>query len=450
MAATSRAQQARIALQRFGLGAKPGGFSKIAGDPIAAVKAELDNPDIASITDTRLQSYATVCRLSQLGFDKAEKIRSVELEARMRKHLGPVVGFVERLVLFWSNHFSMSINKSETVRGTLGHFERAVVRRNVLGNFQTMLKAAIQHPAMIDYLDNDDSIGPNSIDGKNWNAGLNENLAREIMELHTLGSGAGYDETDVTQLAKIITGWSFVRGWEAQYHYNGGKASNNGQFIFRTRWHEPGHVKLRGKLYGGAGMKQGLDALTDLATARETAEHIAFKLVLHFVTDDPTPAMVKPVADAFYKTRGNLKATYLALLDLPEAFTLPLGKVRRPYELAVAQMRALGFFPNKDNGWAVTEPLRAMNNLPWEHPTPDGYADESSYWLDPDGMTIRLDTAMMTHQVFNRKPKHSASDLARFLFGSTLSEETRRRIAGAPDANARFTTLLISSEFQRR
>lgn len=448
--ALGKAELARIAFQRFGLGPKRGGFEDVVGNPIRMVKAELEKPGIALIDPKGLPTTATILSKSQTGFSQAEEFRQMELKARMHKHMKPTVGFVERLVLFWSNHFSMSVNKSETVRGTIGQFEREVIRPNVLGSFPKMLREAIQHPAMIDYLDNDDSIGPNSTSGRAWNAGLNENLAREIMELHTLGSGAGYTEGDVTQLSRIITGWSYVRGWEAQYHYNGGTMANRGRFMFRPKWHEPGPIRLRGKVYPGGREEQGLAALRDLALAPATAQHLAFKLIRHFITDEPTPEMVAPVAAAYRASRGDLKATTLAMLDLPEAFTAPLTKVRTPYELTIAQFRAFGTFFGPKNGWAVYAPLDALHHLPWERPTPDGYPDETAYWLDPDGMTIRLDSALLFFQVYGRAVGTSPMTLARGLFGDALSNTTRKAILAAPDRAAGFVTLLMSPEFQRR
>ncbi len=194
-----------IAFQRFGLGAKPGGATRITNG-LAALKAEIATPKIADIGVSGLLTYEKACSDSQRSFDRAEKIRQSEVNARIDKQMKVEIGFVERLVIFWANHFSMTINKSETVRGTRGQWERDVVRANVLGKFGTMLSRTFEHPAMIGYLDNEDSIGPNSPIGIQWEVGLNENLARETMELHTLGSGGGYTETDVTAFAKILTG----------------------------------------------------------------------------------------------------------------------------------------------------------------------------------------------------------------------------------------------------
>ena len=446
----AKAARARVALQRFGLGPKPGLLEKIGDDPLAALKAELDEPDIALIDDASLPSYKLACRLSQRDFGKAEEIRQVELKARVVQHLRAGIGFVERLVLFWSNHFSMSINKDQTIRGLYGQLERDVIRRNVLGKFSTMHRGVMQHPAMLRYLDNEESFGPNSPTGIAWGRGFNENLARELMELHTLGSGAGYSETDVSAMAKIISGWSFVRGWEADNGWNGGTKQNIGQFIFRADWHEPGAIELRGVSYPADGVKQGEAALLDLDLADATAEHIAFKLVRHFITDEPTPAMVDPVAAVFRASKGDLKATAIALISLPEAWSTPLKKIRTPYELAIGQFRALGVRYSDDNIWAFTEPLRAMNNLPWERPAPDGFPDETYAWLDPDGMTIRLDTAMLAVDVFGEEVTIAPLKLARSLYGASLSDDTVDALTWLTDKRTGLTLLFMSPEFQRR
>ncbi len=241
----------------------------------------------------------------------------LEIDARIDKHMSVPIGFVERLVIFWSNHFSMTVHKSDAVRGLIGQLERDVIRKNVLGKFSDMLVGVMRHPAMLSYLDNVNSIGPNSPAGKSWGVGFNENLAREAMELHTVGSGGGYTEDDVTAFARILTGWSYVRDWEADRHYNGGTQANRGRFIYRWNWHEPGTIRFRGKDYAPEGMMQGLRALLDLARSSATAEHIAFKLVRHFITDEPTPALVDPLKQKFIETGGDLKAVALALLDFP-------------------------------------------------------------------------------------------------------------------------------------
>jgi uncharacterized protein (DUF1800 family) len=453
------AQKALVAFQRFGLGPKPGGPTEIGADPVAALKAEVNTPNIALIPNNngKLPSYVLACRLSQNGFDRAEDIRNLEMNARVDKQMAVQIGFVERWVMFWSNHFAMSVNKDDTVRGVLGQWERDVVRANALGKFVDMLKGTTQHPAMIKYLDNEDSIGPHSEAGLNWGAGLNENLAREIMELHTVGSGSGsYTEKDVTAFAKILTGWSFVRGWEADGHYNGGKDTNRGQFIYRKTWHEPGDVLLRGKTYTNNGMRMTLDVLDDLAADPWTAQHIAFKLVRHFITDEPTTGMVDAIKNVFISSGGDLKAVALALIDLPESWSTPLTKLKNPYEQQIAQYRALGKRYANNNTWVFSEPLRALYQMAWEQPSPEGWSDETPTWLNPDALRVRLDLAQFASWEFKPDYPGDVHNLAVNLFDSALSAATLAGIdaAAAPgeyDSNNNALTILLSCpEFQRR
>jgi uncharacterized protein (DUF1800 family) len=419
-------------------------------DPVAALLAELNTPGIAQITTPGLPDYATAARESQFGFERAQALFRRELDARIDKQLDVDIGFVERLVMFWSNHFSMSVNKSEIVRGTIGQIERDVIRKTVLGNFTDMLVGVVTHPAMISFLDNADSIGPSTEVAKWWNAGFNENLAREVMELYTIGSDGGYTEHDVAQLSKILTGWSYVRGWEVDGGWNGGTASNRGQFIFRPDWHEPGAFKLMGKRYPAAGMGQGLAVLRDLAAMPQTAENIAFKLVRHFVSDDPDPKMVARIARVFRRTGGNLKAVAVALVRDPDAMKGRLGKIRTPYENAIAQFRAVGCRYNDDNHWSFWCTLDALKGQPFECSSPEGYSDETPSWLAPDAMTIRLDTALLNAWVYAKPDSLPAATLAQRLFGRALRPDSRKRIAAAPDGWRAYATLFMVPEFQRR
>jgi uncharacterized protein (DUF1800 family) len=444
------AQQALVAFQRFGLGAKPGGPARIGQDPKGAIQDEVRTRDIALIVDPALPNYRKACFESQMDFSRAEDLRQLELNARIDKQMLVEIGFVERLVIFWANHFSMTVNKSGAVRGTIGQWERDVIRANVLGKFSDMLYGTFEHPAMLSYLDNDDSIGPNSSIGQQWGAGFNENLAREAMELHTVGSDGGYTEEDVTAFAKILTGWSYVRGWEAEGGYNGGTRRNRGQFIYRANWHEPGAITLMGRTYPAEGKRQASRVLNYLARHPSTAEHIAFKLVRHFITDDPTPEMVEPLKRRFLSSDGNLKLVSLALLDLPEAWSAPLTKLRTPNEMSVAQYRALGKRYKDDNIWAFSEPLKALNNMQWESPSPEGYADDTPKWLSPDAIRLRLDTAQYRNWSTVGSYQGNVVRLAGWLFDAALSRETRERIDGIGNNNNALTILFTSPEFQRR
>src|SRR5205085_2145207 len=229
-------------------------------------------------------------------------------------------------------------NKGELARMWAGSFEREAIRPHVLGRFGDMLKAVEQHPAMLFFLDNQESLGPDSRAGQNRKRGLNENLAREIMELHTLGVGGGYTQEDVTSLARIITGWSFA-----------GRNSRNaapGSFVFNANAHQPGPQTLLGKVYEDHGLAQGEAALADIARHPSTAKFIATKLARHFVADDPPPAMVARLESVFRKTDGDLRALATALVDSDEAWQAPLTKLRSPYEFLVAAGRLLAQIPD--------------------------------------------------------------------------------------------------------
>jgi uncharacterized protein (DUF1800 family) len=285
-----------------------------------------------------------------------------EAQARLEKQLEARAGLVERLVAFWSNHFAVSVAKSAELRALAGPFEREAIRPNVLGKFSTLLNAAELHPAMILFLDNQNSIGPNAGPGKFAGKGLNENLAREIMELHTLGVGSGYTQADVTEFARAITGWS-VSGPNSE-------AGALGAFAFKPNWHEPGARKILGKTYPQAGVEQGREILDDLARHPATAKHIALKLVRHFVADDPPPDLVAALAQKFQDSDGNLAVVASALVSDDRAWAPQRSKVRTPLEFVVAAARATGFAP-RDPGLY----LQALNltGMPlWQPAGPNG------------------------------------------------------------------------------
>jgi uncharacterized protein (DUF1800 family) len=446
-------RRAHLVLNRFGLGAKPGAITRIGLDPKAALLAEINTPGIATLISPNVPGYVAACRAVDGDFDLAADFCERELWARMDKHMLPEIGFVERLVLFFSNHFSISINKDGAPRPTIGHFERAVIRRNVLGSFEQMLQGAMMHPAMLDYLDNSGSVGPNSPYGKKYGDGLNENLGREVLELHTLGVGGGYSQADVTAMAKVLTGWTVVRNWEAEYRWDGATPEIRGQFFYRTSRHEPAAQRIMGVSYPNTGIEQARAVLKALALHPKTAEFIAFKLVRHFLTDQPTPAMVEPLKQAYLSSKGNLKAVALALIELPEAFSLPLNKLRTPYELQIAQMRATERRYARDQGWAFYSPLWDLRNLPWERRTPDGYPDDSDYWLSPDGMRVRLETARLHAWGLQSRRNYrlTPAEFLDSLFGRNgASAASRAAVTSFNDTQLAMATLFMLPEFQWR
>ena len=325
--ALDRGAQAALALHRFGLGPREGSIAAIASDPRGALRAELDRPNAGRIEDANLRSSGEVARtVHQFAIEqraRAEKqpdspemapasaaanpgpsvpqqFYLAEVKARYDAATGADIGFVERLVWFWSNHFCVSAEKSE-VRPLCGAYEREAIRPHVLGTFSGMLLAAEQHPAMLRYLDNTRSIGPDSRDGLRQKRGLNENLAREILELHTLGVRSGYTQDDVTRLAEALTGWTTIPFANA--------SEKGGEFRFNPHAHQPGARTVIGRTYGAAGVEQGRAVLADLARHPATAKHVAAKLAVHFVADDPPQALVEKIVAAVCRDGGQSQGT---------------------------------------------------------------------------------------------------------------------------------------------
>ena len=217
------------------------------------------------------------------------------------------IGFVERLVWFWSNHFCVS---SFVVPFTAGGYEREAIRPHVLGRFADMLVASASHPAMVQYLDNARSVGPKSVAGLIVKVGLNENYARELLELHTLGVRTGYTQDDIISLAKVLTGWTILPAATNPEH--------GVEFVFNPRIHEPGPQTVLGKTYAEVGMNQGRAVLADLARHQSTAVHVGRKLARHFVADDPPESLVARLAQRFHDSDGDLKEIARALVEAPE------------------------------------------------------------------------------------------------------------------------------------
>lgn len=483
-------QGALIALNRFGFGARGGASGDIgnaAADPRGYVKAELARPQAALL---ELPGLQTTPELAQAMFayqldvktarEAAAKAAPVETEkkpdapamtgnttmtvqpdapkpppaampqnvvqktyraealARIQRATIAEGGFVERLVVFWSNHFCISASKGEPARIWAGSFEREAIRPHVLGRFADMLRAVEQHPAMLFFLDNQQSIGPNSKAGQNGKRGLNENLAREIMELHTLGVGGGYSQADVTSLARIITGWTYV-GRE-------GRLGAPGTFAFNANAHELGPQQLLGKTYEDIGVSQGEAALADIARHPSTAKFIALKLAQHFVADAPPPALLARLESVFRKTDGDLKAVALALLDSNEAWQTPITKLRTPYEYLIATGRLLARIPEDPNRYFAG--LQALGQPLWTPAGPNGFPDSNAAWAVPEGMKLRLDLAA---QISSRIPDSmDPRDMLEIVAGEAASTETRQTIARAETRQQALALLLMSPEFQRR
>jgi uncharacterized protein (DUF1800 family) len=450
-------QEAALALHRFGFGPRAGSIEEIAADPRGAVIAELDRPGAGQITKPDLPTSGAANRAvfefnaernanqkrprpdasMEAAPAKPEamplprQLFRNEARARIDAALNAEIGLVERLVWFWSNHFC--VNQEKTVMA--GAYEREAIRPHVLGRFVDMLLAAEGHPAMLLYLDNAQSIGPNSIAGINRDKGLNENLAREILELHTLGVRTTYTQDDVTNFAKVLTGWTIRQTVSDPDH--------GGEFVYIKRAHEPGPQTVIGKDYDDTGTGQGRAVLADLARHPATAKHIATKLARHFVADDPPPPLVHRLTQCFLDTDGDLKEVTKVLVAAPEAWAPEQAKIKRPGEWIVTALRATG-----ETG-EIGRIIQAGNLLGeplWRPPAPKGFSDENAAWLD--GLAQRLDIAnTFAHREGLAVEPAAVMDAA---LGPLASAETRRAVVGAESRPQAMTVLLMASEFQRR
>jgi len=357
-----------------------------------------------------------------------------ELDARFDHAVATDDPLVERLVMFWSNHFAVSIEKGGLVRVLTGAYEREAIRPHVLGSFRAMLEAAVTHPAMQLYLDNDRSTAPESQMGRLRGIGLNENLAREILELHTLGVDGGYTQADVGSLALVLTGWTVDR--------TGG---NGGRAFLSTR-HEPGPVTVLGATYRDAGRDRLGLVLDDLAAHPATARHVAGKLVRHFVADAPPPGLVETVAAAFTQSDGDLAVTTRALVEADAAWQPPPAKARSPYEMCIAVERATGV--SVAGQQAVFAVVRALGQKVWAPPSPAGFPDHDDTWLAGDALLERLDWSI----AFARRAagRLDVPALGGALYGDAYDPETAAVVRRAESREQALALLLMSPAFQRR
>ncbi len=371
------------------------------------------------------------------GDDPLRPTMLAEMDARFNGTVkASQIGFNERMVMFWQNHFAVVVKKSQPTAVTAGAMEREAIRPHVFGKFEDMLVAVETHPCMLEYLDNQQSIGPNSQANRNGKRGLNENLAREILELHTLGVGTGYTQGDVTAFARVITGWSFNRN---------AQQGPVGVFQFDPRRHEPGSQVIMGKTYTQDGVDQGKAVLHDLARHPATATHIATKLARHFVDDNPPPALVKRLADTFKRTDGDLAEVSRALVDSPEAWTPQLTKLRSPLEYIVALIRATNANMKPQ---AITLALNAMGQPWWNPAGPNGFPDTVAAWASPEGMATRVDLANAIAN--NVSPSVDPRQFAESRFGPLLSDHTAEAIARAETHAQGLSLAFLSPEFMRR
>jgi uncharacterized protein (DUF1800 family) len=354
--------------------------------------------------------------------------------------------FAERWVQFWSNHFTMAARNVQTTPFP-GSFEREAIRPYVWGRFEELLVKADTHVGMLIYLDQAQSIGPNSQAAQNQQgrgraAGLNENLAREILELHTLGADGGYSQADVTEFARALTGWT-VAGPRLRRLAQDAKI---GTTIFVPALHEPGARVVLGKSFPPAGENQALAILNHLARQPSVAKRIAFKVAQHFVADDPPQALVARLEASFRQSGGDLAALAKTLIQSPEAWAPEASKFKTPNDFLISTMRASG--ATAASMQALRATFEQLGQTPWRAPSPKGWPDVASEWAAPDAILKRIDWANLAADVIGETFQPIA--FAESALGPALTDKTRIAISRAQTARQGIVLALMSPEFQRR
>ncbi len=462
--AISTAYMQSIALNRFGLGARP--QDPAVSDPQEWLSAQLDRFDVRPPAIAAAPSYrqATAEIKSIRDAQRAARsdaspqamadaramnvsIRQMmndQVAARIAAAVQSDTPFAERLVHFWSNHFAVSTNKGDLL-ATAGPFEFEAIRPNIMGRFSDLLVAVEGHPAMLSYLDQSVSVGPNSPSGKRFARraiGINENLAREILELHTLGVRSGYTQADVAEFARALTGRTIV-GTGA-----GGQLPGvYGEPVYDADIHEPGERTILGRRYADGQAEQGQAVLADVALRPETARHIATKLAVHFVTDTPSPALVNRLAAAFQTSGGDLKTVYRALIAAPESWAAPAGKFKSPWDWTISTWRAIN--PDPTTLAMSAQILQHLGQPVWQSGSPAGWADTQQTWAASDELMRRFDIA---NQIASKAASPAAMDESTIaaLLPGTLRRDTVNVLKTAASPQQQLALLLVAPEFQRR
>ncbi len=454
-----------IAVTRFGLGAAPGDFDAI-DKPRQWLESQLDPKYVQSAAPKNIPTTMQAIRqakntMQMMRQDRmaaknamdagakqalADKMKMVNknknqqfihqaAEMSRAAALSPAP-FFERLVQFWTNHFTVSTTKGQ-VRGLIAPYVQEAIRPHILGNFHDLLRAATQHPAMEIYLDNQISMGPHSRMGLRQHKGLNENLARETMELHSIGVDGGYTQQDVTEFSKILTGWTVDRQ----------DMGDGSGFLFVAAMHEPGDKTFLGRVYPDEGEEEGEKALKVLAHHKTTGKFLAAKLVRHFIADDPPPAAVAHLAQVYNAHKGNLTPVYRALINMKEAWEHPLVKLKTPNDLVISLLRA-GNLSRSLKDPQIINPLRMLGQMPFSAPSPAGWSDRSADWMSAEALLQRINIARMAGRILHTQ--FNPSYLMENTIGPVASNETRNAVLNAGSVQEAITLLFSSPEFQRR
>ncbi|KGB58628.1 DUF1800 domain-containing protein [Sphingopyxis sp. SE2] len=412
-----------------------------------AMRREAKN---AEMRDDDGSAVEAMRRMSRAGF---RRHYGEAASARLAAAVATQTPFAERLVHFWSNHFAISADK-QTVVGFAGNYENEAIRPHVMGKFSDLLTAAVHHPAMLLFLDQAQSFGPDSAfatrvrnRGRRQAPGLNENLAREIMELHTLGVRAGYTQADVTNFAKALTGLTVAglgRGAGQRLMPADAQA---GATVFVDRLHQPGALTILGKRYDQPGAKQAEAVLRDLAVHPATARHVSTKLARHFTGDEPPAALVERLADDFEKTGGDLPSLYRTLVASPEPWAAESTMFKSPWDWTVSMLRAL-----KTPGLGERQNIAAMftqlGQPVWRPGSPKGYDDTVATWAGSAALMQRVELASrIAGRIGDRA---DARQLAPLVLADALAPDTAQAIARADSPGQGLAMLFASPAFLRR
>ncbi|MBW4981038.1 DUF1800 domain-containing protein [Mameliella sp. CS4] len=371
---------------------------------------------------------------------RARKLQSEWLVAQVARRMNSATPLRERLESFWADHFTARGKANVMIQAGSPYVESAI-RPHLAGRFEDMLIAVTTHPLMLHYLDQHASAGPNSPQALKYpgKKGLNENLAREVLELHTLGVDGPYTQTDVRQLAELLTGLAFTA---------------EGGTDFRRPLAEPGAETVLGKNYGGdhpARLEDIHAALRDLARHPVTARHVAGKLAVHFVADTPEAELVSAMETAWLDTNGDLMAVYRAMLDHPAAWDPRPANAKQPLDFIASACRALDVpqdMLRKRVGIALIQPMRLMGQVWQQPPGPDGLPEADDAWLTPQGLAARLQWGFaMPQALLGALP--DPRDFVETALGSRAPAEVRFAAGAAETRADGIGVVLASPAFQR-
>ncbi len=388
-------------------------------------------------------------QLSQQERKQAQKRSQIPrqqgLEARLIKAIASPQQLQEVMVDFWFNHFNVFDNKGLN-RIWVSSFEQDAIRPHAFGRFRDLLGATAHHPGMLFYLDNHQNTAPGSPGARGRYKGLNENYARELMELHTLGVDGGYTQEDVITLARILTGWTTDR----EGKYGDGKG-----FYFETKRHDYSDKVFLGKPIPGNGSLEGEQALDLLARHPSTAHYISYKLAQYFVADQPPAKLVDTLAQRFLKTDGDIRKVLETLFQSPEFWDTQYynSKFKSPYHYIISAVRATG---SKNPKWKTLSGIIRQLGMPiYGCPTPNGYKNTEKAWLSPDGMIRRVSfaTALANGNFEQRQPKEKRKPVDAVQLRKTLanhfSDQTKEVIDTSP-TKLRAALILGSPEMMYR